>query len=153
VSVEIVPVLHNVSSVQRVVDTARLAYGLGYGTLVVTKAYGGAAQSGVPEATRLALKENKNLIVLPDLADAVSLLKPDTILLVTRDYEPEPIDPASPPSLRGRVLVAFSGGDPGFTPSEASMGKPVYPAGVPGRIGAVAEAALILYALRRIVEG
>jgi len=151
-NVEIVPVLHNVSSVQRVVDMARLAYGLGYSVLVVTKAYGGAAQSGVPEAARLALRENKQLIVLPDLPDAVSLLKPETVLLVTRDYDPEPIAPGSPPSLEGRVLAVFSGGDPGFTPAEASMGKPVYPAGVPGRIGAIAEAALVLYSLRRTAE-
>ena len=149
---EIIPVLHNVSSVQRVVDMARLAYGLGIDTLVVTKAYGGAAQSGVPEAMRIAMRENKRFIVLPDLADAVSLLNPDTVLLVTRDYNPEPLSIAQPPRYDGRVIVAFSGSEPDFTPSEASMGKPVYPAGVPGRLGTLAEAALVLYALRRSAE-
>ncbi len=147
---EVIPVIHNVSSVQRVVDMARLAYSLDYDVLVVTKAYGGAAQSGVPEAMRLALREGKSLITLPDLEDAVGLLNPDKTLLVTRDYQARPIDPLDPPGVEGRVLIVFPGGEPDFTASEARLGEPVYPLGVPrGRMGAVAEAAVILYGYRR----
>lgn len=146
---EIIPLLHNVSSVQRVVDMARLVYALGYDKLVVTKAYGGAAQSGVPEAMRLALKEGKSLIVLPDLPDALELLKPDTLLIVSRDYASHLIAPGRVPRVEGRTIVAFSGSEPDFTVEEARRGTPVYIEGVPGRLGPIAEASIILYLLGR----
>lgn len=148
-SLEVIPVLHNVSSTQRVVDMARLVYSLGIESLVVTKAYGGGAQSGVPEAMRISLKANKRLIVLPDLRDAVELLKPGEVYIVSYSMAEELIDPASPPGYEGRVLIAFNGGEPDFTPSEASLGKPVYIKGVRDRIGALGEASILLYALTR----
>ncbi|MCE4600062.1 MAG: RecB-family nuclease [Desulfurococcales archaeon] len=146
---EVIPVIHNVSSVQRVVDMARLVYSLGYDTLIVTKAYGGAAQSGIPEAMRIALRENKRLIVLPELSDAVELLKPDQIFIVTKDYSEEHLDPAKPPRLEGRILIAFSGSDPDFSIQEARLGRPIYLKGIEGgRLGPLAEAGIILYALK-----
>ncbi len=146
---ELIPVLHNVSSIQRVVDMARLTYALGYDTLVVTKAYGGAAQSGVPEAMRIALKEGKKIIVLPDLSDALQLLSPENTLVVSRDYAVEFIGPGRVPRLDGRVLVLFSGSDPDFTVEEARKGTPIYIEGVNRRLGPVAEASIILYLLGR----
>ncbi len=145
----IIPVLHNVSSVQRVVDMARLVYGLGLDTLVITKAYGGAAQSGVPEAMRLALKSNAKLIVLPELKDALDLLSPDTFIAVTRSYAEERINPVNPPVTGSKVLIVFSGGDPEFTPQEIAGAKRVYIDGVEAKLGPIAEAALILYHLAK----
>ncbi len=143
----IIPVLHNVSSVQRVVDMARLAYSLGFEVLVVTKAYGGAAQAGVPEAMRLALRENKTLIVLPDLGDAIELLKPETVILVTHDYAEERIPPSEIAGLAsGTTIIAFSGADPDFSPQELRLAtRRLYPAGTQARLGSVAEASIILY--------
>ncbi len=149
----VIPVIHNVSSVQRVVDMARLVYSLGLGTLVVTKAYGGAAQSGVPEAYRLALREGGRLIVLPDLEDAIELLSPDRVVLVSHEHAREMLPPERIASGRGRVLLVFSGAEPDFSAREAGLGDPVYLEGAPGRLGALAEAAIILYALRRSGEG
>ena len=149
----VIPVIHNVSSVQRVVDMARLVYSLGLGTLVVTKAYGGAAQSGVPEAFRIALKEGGRLIVLPELEDAVELLSPDRVVLVSHDYARERLPPEKIVEGGGRVLLVFSGAEPDFSAREAGLGDPVYLEGVPGRLGALAEAAIILYALRGRGEG
>jgi len=146
---EVIPILHNVSSVQRVNDMARLVYSLGYETLVVTKAYGGAAQAGIPEAMRIALREGKRLIVLPDLQDAIELLSPEKILLVSRDYMEEEYDPYNPPRYEGRLLIVFQGSEPDFTAKEAKLGTPVYLKGVTrGRLGPLAEASIILYSLR-----
>lgn len=148
----IVPVLHNVSSVQRVVDMARLVYALDFQLLVVTKAYGGAAQSGVPEAMRLALKEGKSLIVLPDLSDAIELLNPDTIVAVTPRGSEEAISTPEDVSrlINGKTLIVFSGGDPDFTATELSRAnKRVYIDGVKGKLGPVAEASIILYSISR----
>ncbi len=146
----VVPVLHNVSSVQRVVDMARLVYALDFDLLVVTKAYGGAAQSGVPEAMRLALKEGKSLIVLPDLGDAIELMKPDSVVAVTPRSPEElvtgPGDAAR--ILNGKTMIVFSGGEPDFTASElSSASKRVYIGGVKRKLGPVAEASIILYSV------
>ena len=144
--------LHNVSSVQRVVDMARLVFSLGFNTFVVTKAYGGAAQSGVPEAMRIALKVNARLIVLPDLEDAVEIFRPDIVVAVTRTYAEEEINPVNPPVSGGRDLIVFSGGDPEFSPHELAGARKVYLEGVKGKLGPVAEAALILYHITKHVK-
>lgn len=145
---EVIPVLHNVSSVQRVVDMARLSYSLGLDTLVVTKAYGGAAQSGVPEAMRLALKLGKSLVVLPELRDAVNLLSPSQVLAVT---------PRGPigwwaPGARGAGGEGACGiqrWGAGVRPQRGRGAVRVYIEGVEGKVGPIAEAALILYFLLR----
>ena len=144
---ELIPVLHNVSSVQRLADMAKLVYSLGIDTLVVSKAYGGAAQAGIPEAYRIALKHDKRLIILPDLSDVVDLLKPDEILIVTLSYAREYIDPINPPVYNGRIVIAFNGGDPDFSAGEVNLGKPIYLANINHRLGALGEAALMLYGL------
>ena len=150
----IIPVVHNVSSIQRVVDSARLAYSLGFKMVVVTKAYGGAAQSGVAEASKIALKQGRSLLVLPDLPDAIELLNPDTVILLSADYAKERVSPENLPVAGGRIMVVASGGEPDFSPAELRLGRPVYFDGVAGRLGTVAELALALYYLRgRVKEG
>lgn len=144
---EVIPVLHNVSSVQRLVDAARLAYGLGLRLFAATKVYGAAAQSGVPEAMRVALRSNGGFLVLQDLHDALEVFKPDVVLLVSYSHARETIDPLNPPVYDGRVLVVFNGSEPDFSASEAALGKPVYFRGLSGRLGPIAEAALLLYGL------
>ncbi len=145
--VTIIPVIHNVSSVQRLVDMARLIYGLGLDLLVASKVYGAAAQSGIPEVMRIALKNNKSFLILPDLGDILELLKPDLTLIVTLDNAEEFLDPFNLPVYNGRIVIAFNGGEPDFTIGEAKLGKPVYIRGVSRRLGAIAEASIILYSL------
>lgn len=143
----LIPVIHNVSSVQRLVDFAKLVYALDLGLLVASRVYGAAAQSGIPEVMRLAFKSNKSFLVLPDIGDVLELLRPDVTLIVTFDYAGELIDPFNPPVYSGRVLAVFNGGEPDFSTGEVGFGKPVYIKGVSRRIGAVAEASIILYSL------
>jgi SpoU rRNA methylase family enzyme len=146
---EVIPVLHNVSSVQKVVDTAKLVYGLEFKTLVITKAYGGAAQNGIAEAMKIALKQDKQLLVLPELSDAVELLKPEQVILLSFDYSKERMAPEEIP-VKGRTLLVTSGSDPDFSASELKLGVPVYIEGVRRKLGSIAELAIILYALRRV---
>jgi SpoU rRNA methylase family enzyme len=148
----IIPVLHNTSSVQRLLDFARLVLALGLKEIVVTKTYGAAAQHGLGELGRLVYKGGGSLLVLPDLPDAVELLSPDTTLIVSRSAGSEPFDPMNPPRLSGRILVAFNGGDPDFSSNELSLGKPIYPLNTRSRLGPAAEAALVLYPLLRSVR-
>jgi len=144
--VRVIPVIHNVSSVQRLTDMARLVYGLGYRLLVVTKPQGAAAQYGVPEASRIAFRSGGSIAVLPDLSDALEVFKPTRLYVFTAEYAGDLIDPTSPGIPEGSML-AFNGGDPDFTPQEARMGTPVYIRGASSRLGALAEASIVLFAL------
>ena len=150
---EVIVVLYDVSSAQRLIDTARLVYGLGLRHFVVVKAYGAAASSGVPEVNRLALRLGKSLAVLPTLRDFVEIYKPGRIVVVSREYgEARPLEEIAGMLLGGQKPAALlvGGIDPAPGKEAATVGEAVYPAGTEARLGPVAEAALILYeALRR----
>jgi len=154
---EILPVLHNVNSPQRVVEVAKAAYGLGFPALVVTKPTGAAAQVGVPEAQKVALREGKPLVVLPDLPEAVELLKADAVILVTtRKLASRPLTQAlSEVMSRGasRVLLVFGGTEPGLSARELSLGEQAYVDGVEQEVGPVALAVLSMYVIKRLLAG
>ncbi|MFW9843368.1 MAG: RecB-family nuclease [Candidatus Thorarchaeota archaeon] len=76
-------VLHNVHSASKTAETAQVVYGLGFSNYVVSKAEGSAAQSGVPDANRLAIRMKQNFMVLPDLKDVIEVLNIAYALLVT----------------------------------------------------------------------
>ena len=140
-------VLHDVSSVQRLVDMARLVYGLGLRSFVASKVYGAAATNGVPEVTKMALKLGAGFYVVPSVREAVELLRPDTVLVVSYEHG-EPVDPSEAVGLfKGRTVVIFGGTDASPTREEASLGKPIYPRGAGSRLGPIAEAAIVLYPL------
>ncbi|MGC9209746.1 MAG: RecB-family nuclease [Acidilobus sp.] len=143
----VIPVIHNVSSVQRLVDLARIVVSLDLEFLVASKVYGAAAQSGVAEAFRILLKERKGLVVLPELKDVVEAYSPEQVLLIDRDNAREQVDIQDLRGLRGRVMVVLNGSDAPFTSQELSLGKAIYIKGLRSRAGAVAEGALVLYAL------
>ncbi|MEB3860404.1 MAG: RecB-family nuclease [Desulfurococcales archaeon] len=140
--------IHNVSSVQKLVDMARLVYSMGLGLLVATRVYGAAAQSGVPEATRIALRHRGSLLVLHDLDDAIELLRPSRVYVVTAEHARRTVSPGEL-AVDERTIIAFSGGDPDFTLEEASKGEPIYLQGLKHRIGPIAEASIILYPIVR----
>ncbi len=80
----VIPVIHNPASVQKLLDAVKVSLGFGLKTIVVTKAVGTAAQQGVPEAFRLVLRSGgATLIVLPDIKDAVELLHPDSVYFLS----------------------------------------------------------------------
>jgi len=146
-------VLHNVYSVQRVVELARVAYGLGFSTLVVSRAQGAAAQSGVPEAQKLALKKGRNLFYVADLPDVLELFKPDLALMfVPREYAERAFDAgevARAVAEGRRVALVFGGSEPGLSRRELDMGVAVYLEGADDDLGAVGTAAIALYLVRR----
>ncbi len=150
----IVPVLHNVFSPQKVVESARLVYGLGFKLFVVTKASGSAAQTGVPEAQKLALKLNRAFIYLSDLDDAIELLGPSTVFtVVPPPYASEELtkDHVLDAVAKGRVLIVFGGSDPGLSRRELEKGLAVYPPGITGDVGSVGLLAVTLYYVSRVI--
>ena len=147
---KVIVLLHDVSSAQRLVDMARLVYGLGFNVFLVSKVYGGAATSGVPEVSRLALKLGKQFAVLPNVKEAIFLLEPEKVFIVSREHG-EPTDPKSiadkVASSQGKVLLVFGGTESSPGKNVVGLGEPVYIVGTDARIGAIGEAAIILYSL------
>ncbi len=143
-------VFHEVSSVQRLQDMAKLAYGFANETiLVVTKPSGAAAQIGIPEIGRLAYRNNKPLIVLPDIKDAIELLKPKIVLTISDKYgEPLSIDKIAEilSNSNDTVMIIASGTETGLSKEEAYLGKPIKPP-TQGDIGPIASTAILLYIL------
>ncbi len=143
-------VLHNVHSASKTIETAQVVYGLGFPNYVVSKAEGSAAQSGVPDANRLALKMKRNFMVLPDLIDVLEVLSIDSLLLVTSPrLVKERIDltQLQEKTKSGeRIAIILSGSNSSFSRKEMDLGDcKSLEADVD--IGPAGSAAIILYAL------
>jgi SpoU rRNA methylase family enzyme len=120
-------VLHNVHAVSKVIETAQVVYGLGFPNFVVSKAEGSAAQTGVPESNRLALKMKGSFAVLPDIRDVLEMLDVDRPLMVTSPVlvkERLNTDEISKKIGNGeRVVIVFSGSNSSFSRKEMDMGE------------------------------
>jgi len=125
--VEVFVVLNNVSSPQRLIDTAKVTYSANMSFVkgfIAVKVTGMAAQTGVPEVSRLAYKLNKTFIVLPTIKDAMEILKPTkTVMLVDSEVSED----LSNLEISGndRILLIVSGVENGFTKAELGLGTPV----------------------------
>ncbi|MGC9104855.1 MAG: RecB-family nuclease [Thermoprotei archaeon] len=137
-------VLHNVTSTQRLVDTARLAFQNGV-MFVVTKVGGTAAQAGIPEASKLAYRLGKPFLVLPDLKDAVELLSPSKVFLVTNNSQKR----LTSEDLTDKVMVVIPGTENGFSKFDLGLGDQVRIADVEVDQNPVVQASLLFYCLRK----
>ncbi|MCI2415598.1 MAG: RecB-family nuclease [Candidatus Aramenus sp.] len=135
--------LHNATSYQRLMEFSRAAFTFNVKYLVLTKVGGTAAQSGVPDLSKIAFKSGKSFIVLPDLKDAIDLLKPDYVYLVSssagEELSVEGIDADK------NVLIVFPGIESGFTKIEQSLGKVVKLPGLEADPGPVASLGALMY--------
>jgi SpoU rRNA methylase family enzyme len=146
--VELIVVLNNVTSVQRLLDFSRVALTSGeVKYLVLTKVGGTAAQAGVPEVHKQAFRSSKGLLVLPELRDAIEILSPEAVYMISSTGKNE---------LNGeellrakRVMVVFSGVEPGFSKLEESLGLHVKLPGVNDDIGPSSLLSVFLYCTLR----
>jgi len=120
-------VLHNTHAVSKVIDTAQVVYGLGFDNFIISKAEGSAAQTGVPEANKLAMKMNRRFMVLPDLKDVIELLDIEKPLLITSPVlTKERIDLNSLKSSlnsKDRLVLVVSGSNSSFSRKEMDLGE------------------------------
>ncbi|RLF20587.1 MAG: hypothetical protein DRM97_07590 [Thermoprotei archaeon] len=111
---------------------------------------GAAAQEGVPEVYKMALKMKKNLIFLADLEDVLEVIKPSEVLLfVSKHHAKAEFKPDTVVEMlrRGeKVVLIFGGAEPGLTKRDLEKGQPVY-VKVPGDIGPLGTMAIVLYLL------
>ena len=120
-------VLHNVHSASKTIETAQVVYGLGFPNFAVSKAEGSAAQAGVPDANRLAMKMKCNFMVLPDLKDVLEVLKVENPLMITSpvlvkkrlDFE----EISKLVKSGERVVLILSGSNSSFSKKEMGLGE------------------------------
>lgn len=135
--------LHNTTSYQRLMEFAKAVFAFDVKYLVLTKVGGTAAQSGVPDLSKIAFKSGKSFIVLPDLKDAIELLKPDYVYLVSSNANDELR--ADSIDINKNVLVVFSGIESGFTKIEQGLGNVVKLPGIEADPGPIASLGVFLY--------
>ncbi|MFW9973765.1 MAG: RecB-family nuclease [Candidatus Thorarchaeota archaeon] len=143
-------VLHNVHSASKTAETAQVVYGLGFSNFVVSKAEGSAAQAGVPEANRLAMKMKRNFMVLPDLKDVLEVLTIENPLLITSPVlTKERLDLnhlSERVKAEERIVIILSGSNSSFSRKEMDLGE-CRSLDAQVDIGPAGTAAIILYAL------
>jgi len=143
-------VLHNVHSASKTIETAQVVYGLGFSNFVVSKAEGSAAQAGVPDANRLAMKMKQNFMVLPDLKDVLEVLSIEHPLLITSPVltkERLDLDQLSERANSGeRIVIMLSGSNSSFSRKEMDLGE-CRSLHARVDVGPSGTAAIILYAL------
>jgi SpoU rRNA methylase family enzyme len=118
-------VLHNVHAVSKVIETAQVVYGLGLPNY--SKAEGSAAQTGVPEANRLAMKMKGSFAVLPDLRDVLEMLDVEKpIMIASPVLVKERVD-VSEIAKRiqdgERIVLVLSGSNSSFSRKEMDIGE------------------------------
>jgi SpoU rRNA methylase family enzyme len=120
-------VLHNVHAVSKVMETAQVVYGLGFPNFIVSKAEGSAAQTGVPESNRLAMKMKGSFAVLPGLRDVLEMLNVEKPIMITSPVLVKERANAGEMAKRikdgERVVIVLSGSNSSFSRKEMDMGE------------------------------
>lgn len=143
-------VLHSVHAISKVLETAQVVYGLGYSNFIISKAEGSAAQTGVPDANRFALKMGRTFMVLPDLPDVIELLGVKTpFLIVSPKLTKDKVDftELKQQCKSGdRLVIVISGSNSSFSRKEMDLGRCIS-LNSEIDIGPAGTAAVILYGL------
>jgi SpoU rRNA methylase family enzyme len=143
-------VLHNVHAVSKVMETAQVVYGLGFSNFLVSKAEGSAAQTGVPESNRLAMKMKGSFAVLPDLRDVLEMLAVEKPVMITSPVlvkERVDISGIAKRIREGeRIVIALSGSNSSFSRKEMDMGE-CFSLEAKVDIGPAGSAAILLHGI------
>ncbi len=119
--------LHNAHSRSIIVQFVQTASGFGFKNLVLSKATGSAATSGIPEAFRIAFPREANLLITSNISEAIDLIRPQNVyLIVSKKYAPEPLnlDEVKHQLSNGsKVMFVFGGSSPGLSRKDMDLGK------------------------------
>ncbi|MBD3226555.1 MAG: hypothetical protein GF329_00040 [Candidatus Lokiarchaeota archaeon] len=140
--------LHSVSSVRIVIEFTRIALGFDVKNLIISKAEGSAAMTGVPTAQRAAYKKGaNNLFYFKDLTDVIELINPDSMFfIVPSKYTKDIFDAKKVKNIldkNSKVLLAFNGHKSSFPKREMDLGEPIS-LDLPSYIGPLGSLAIIL---------
>lgn len=144
---EIIPVLHNVNSPNRLTEFVSVCVSLGFKTIIISKPTGSAAQIGIPEAFKFAIKTGARLIVVPDLRDIKELFQGEFFLFTSPENSNTKFNPEELKHMEGNIFLVFGGMEPGLTKRELELGKPLH-IGVPNIMSVIGIASIVLYLLK-----
>jgi len=122
---EFLVVLNNVNSPSRLVDFVKVALSnnkVKIAAVVASRVSGMAAQTGVPEASKYAIKKNKAFFVLPTLQEVIELLKPDKVYIVVNSEVAKSLTEVKG-EINGRVMLVFNGVEGSLSKSELALGE------------------------------
>ncbi|NVM53742.1 MAG: hypothetical protein HWN66_08585 [Candidatus Helarchaeota archaeon] len=140
--------IHNVTGIQKIKEYTQVLVGFRIKTVIISKAVGSAAMSGVPQAQKLIFKKGGNLLYVEDIPDVIELLNPDEIYVIApQPYAKHKFDPevvVQKLKDKKKILIIFGGSNPGLSKRELDFGIDSY-LEVPADIGTIGTAAIILY--------
>ncbi len=144
--------VHDVYSAVKLVDAARVAFSLDVDLLIISKATSSAAQSGVPEIEKIAYKEGRRVLYVPDIPDVIELIEPDIhIMIVPKKLSDKPVDfELIKQALNDnkKVLISVSGGATSFSLKELEYGEPHFLPDINDVLPPAATIGIILYNLK-----
>ncbi len=133
---------HNIHSQIKLEEFAKTVFAYDINLFVVSKATGVAAQGGIPYVSKLAFERKKKVLIVKDIFDAVELLKPRKIYLVTDDVENE----INFKEISKDSLIVFFGSHP--IEKEKELGECVT---VRKGASEIAEVGIVLEKLNRLI--
>ncbi|MCE7748144.1 MAG: hypothetical protein GPJ51_07085 [Candidatus Heimdallarchaeota archaeon] len=152
---KIIVQLHNFSSINHCREFVKIALNLGARDIILSKATGTAATTGVPIAQKLAHAQGANLLYLQSIEDSIELVNPDEIFLfIKKPFSKEIFDVqkiTKSYSEGKNILLIFGGSEPGLTKQELEKGTAVYFDKL-NELGCLGEVTLALYLLRKEIE-
>lgn len=140
--------IHNVTGIQKIKEYTQVLIGFQVKTVIISKAVGSAAMSGVPQAQKAIFKKGGNLLYVEDIPDIIELLNPDEIYVIApQPYAKNELNPeiiTQKLKEKKKVLLIFGGSNPGLSKRELDFGIDAY-LQVPADIGTIGTVAIILY--------
>lgn len=150
---KIIPVFHSCLSHQKVIDFILTCISFKIDTIILTKVGGAAAQIGIPEAFKYAVKSNIKLLIFPDLQDLKNIFHNSTFyFIVDKKFSNEKLNVNEIKDLAvsgTTVFLVFSGMEPGFLKKELELGKAVH-INLNNNIPPVALTAITLYLVKNV---
>ena len=119
-------IFHNFASQIKLEEMARTALAYGADLVVVSKATGMAAQAGIPTVSRLVFEKGGRLLVTHSLEEAIELLNPKKVYLITDLAEEE----LKPQEIEEEAAYVFFGNYPVKKEEELGEKRYISPKGV-----------------------
>ncbi len=142
--------IHNVTGIQKIKEYTQVLVGFKIRTVIISKAAGSAAMSGVPQAQKLIFQQGGNLLYVEDIPDIIDLINPDEIYVIAphpyakNKFDPELIVQKLKDPKKPKILLIFGGSEPGLSKRDLDFGTDIY-LETPADIGTIGTAAIMLY--------
>lgn len=145
-------VIHNISSVQRIIDITKFIYLYTkpneVSVLVLSKVSGSAAHTGLPEVSKIAYKLERQLLITNNIDEAINILKPEKVFIITSQIKSktsasELVEEARKTS----VMLVLPGSESAFSKQDIALGKPANIKGIDEDMGVLPYVIITLYTL------